>query len=309
MLHTTNKTPLHIEKLLGVKINYVQLDEALTRVDKWLQKRGKHYIVTPNPEMLVDAQSDIEFKKALNEANLAIPDSPRLGWGTKVNESKAGIFKLVYLPFLLFPQYFSGKEYPTTTGTDLTKELIKLSEEKGYTTAFLGSTNKVADKLFNCLKADYPKLKIAFCSGNIKVNEKGESTFDIKKTDMTKSKEIKVAKKLDVRSEKPSSHLQHPISHSFNPHTLSQKVDILFLAFGHKKQEKWMNKNLGKLNARIMVGVGGAFDYISGSVPRAPMILRRLGLEWIFRLIFQPWRIRRFWKLGYFVYKVMTVKS
>ena len=304
MLHTTNKAPQHIEKLLGVKINYVQLDESLATVDRWLQKRGKHYVVTPNPEIVVDSLKDQQFKMALNQADLAIADSPRLGWGTKVQKSKLGIFRLVYLPFLFFPQIFSANEFPTTTGTDLTKELIKLSEEKGYTTAFLGSTTKVADKLFNCLMANYPKLKIAFCSGNIKVNEKGESTFDIKKDNMTMSKEInqlqatKMTKVTKVTKEESS----------FNYHLLSEKIDILFLAFGHKKQEKWMNQNLSKLNARVMVGVGGAFDYISGTIPRAPLFLRTLELEWLFRLMVQPWRIKRFWKLGYFVYKVITVK-
>ena len=69
-----------------------------------------------------------------------------------------------------------------------------------------------------------------------------------------------------------------------------------------------MNQNLSKLNARVMVGVGGAFDYISGTIPRAPLFLRTLELEWLFRLMVQPWRIKRFWKLGYFVYKVITVK-
>src|SRR3989338_5951137 len=100
MLHTTNKEPQHIEKLLGVKINYVQLDESLATVDRWLQKRGKHYVVTPNPEMVVDSLKDQQFKMALNQADLAIADSPRLGWASKVLDSKDRIIRLLYLPFL-----------------------------------------------------------------------------------------------------------------------------------------------------------------------------------------------------------------
>lgn len=70
-------------------------------------------------------------------------------------------------------------------------------------------------------------------------------------------------------------------------------TDILFVAFGHGKQERWIYENLPKIQVKVAMGVGGAFDYISGKVPRAPKILRNFGLEWLFRLIVQPWRIKR----------------
>lgn len=71
------------------------------------------------------------------------------------------------------------------------------------------------------------------------------------------------------------------------------KVDILFVAFGHIKQEKWIAQNLNKLDVKVAMGVGGAFDFLSGKVPRAPEWIRNLGFEWLFRLIVQPWRIKR----------------
>lgn len=260
--------------LLGVKIDYVTIDQAVQTADMWLQSRGKHYIVTPNPEMIVDSAFDIKFKAALNEADLAIPDSSRLGWGSKLQDLKNPLLKFIYLPFFLFPKILTGNTYKTTAGTDLMEKLIKLSEEKGYRTAFLGASKEVAVKLFQCLSQKYPKLKILICSGNIKVNKEGDSHFDTAKL----------------------------------KHSLTEKIDIMFIAFGHIKQEKWINKNLPKLNTKVMVGVGGAFDYLSGSVPRAPKIIRSLGMEWIFRLAVQPWRIKRLWKLPYFVYMVMTRK-
>lgn len=75
------------------------------------------------------------------------------------------------------------------------------------------------------------------------------------------------------------------------------KLDILFVAFGQVKQEKWIDQNKDKIDAKVFMGVGGAFDYLSGQVPRAPLFLRRIGLEWLYRLILQPWRIKRFWAL------------
>ncbi len=71
------------------------------------------------------------------------------------------------------------------------------------------------------------------------------------------------------------------------------EVDILFVAFGFPKQEEFMASHVGKIPVRVMIGVGGAFDYISGAVPRAPLFIRSIGFEWLFRLLIQPWRIKR----------------
>lgn len=84
--------------------------------------------------------------------------------------------------------------------------------------------------------------------------------------------------------------------------------DILFVAFGSPKQEKWIYQNLPKLNVKVAIGVGGTFDFISGKVKRAPVFIRNLGLEWLFRLVVQPWRIKRQLKLIYFVILVIEEK-
>jgi len=87
-----------------------------------------------------------------------------------------------------------------------------------------------------------------------------------------------------------------------------KKIDILFVAFGSPKQEIWIAENLKTLPAKVVVGVGGAFDFVSGKVPRAPKVLRSLGLEWLFRLIIQPWRIKRQLSLIEFVVLILKEK-
>lgn len=84
-----------------------------------------------------------------------------------------------------------------------------------------------------------------------------------------------------------------------------KEIDILFVAFGFPKQEFWMNENLPKTKITAMMGVGGAFDYISGEVSRAPYIIRAIGLEWLYRLVNQPWRIKRQLALIEFIYLVL----
>ena len=292
------------EKLLNVRIDYINIDQAVERVTGWLKKRGKHYVVTPNPEMLVDANFDEEFLKILNNSNLAIPDSSRLGWGSYVKSQKNVFLRLISIPAIMFPRVLPRFSYPTTTGVDLMERLLSLSQEKGFTTAYLGGSKNVADKLAKCLRLKYPGLKIAFCAGNMYVNLDGEMQIDTQRNKMTQSK--------DVRREFGIWNLESGEAtndkNSFNHHQLSQKIDILFVAFGHKKQEKWISRNIGRLNTRVMIGVGGAFDYISGEVPRAPQIMRKIGLEWLFRFIVQPWRIKRLWKLFYYLYLILISK-
>lgn len=82
-------------------------------------------------------------------------------------------------------------------------------------------------------------------------------------------------------------------------------ADILFVAYGAPEQDKWIARNLPRLKVRMAMGVGGAFDFIAGVVPRAPDWMRRLGLEWAFRLVRQPWRFRRMLRLPRFVLTVV----
>jgi N-acetylglucosaminyldiphosphoundecaprenol N-acetyl-beta-D-mannosaminyltransferase len=86
------------------------------------------------------------------------------------------------------------------------------------------------------------------------------------------------------------------------------KADILFVAFGSPKQEKWILENLPSLRVKIVMGVGGTFDFISGKVRRAPLFIRKIGFEWLFRLIVQPWRLKRQLGLIYFLLLVVLEK-
>lgn len=88
----------------------------------------------------------------------------------------------------------------------------------------------------------------------------------------------------------------------------AEKPDILFIAYGAPKQEKWIARNLKKMpSVRLAIGVGGAFDIISGRIKRAPRWMRNAGLEWLWRLIQEPRRIGRIYnatiKFGWLVFK------
>jgi N-acetylglucosaminyldiphosphoundecaprenol N-acetyl-beta-D-mannosaminyltransferase len=67
--------------------------------------------------------------------------------------------------------------------------------------------------------------------------------------------------------------------------------DIVWVGLGTPKQEKWMDQFRARLDAPVLVGVGAAFDFLSGRKPQAPALIRRSGLEWLFRLATEPKRL------------------
>lgn len=82
-------------------------------------------------------------------------------------------------------------------------------------------------------------------------------------------------------------------------------AQILFVAYGAPAQEAWIQRNRDELkNVRLALGVGGAFDYIGRRVRRAPTWMQKVGLEWLFRLMLQPWRLKRQLALVNFVFKI-----
>lgn len=83
-------------------------------------------------------------------------------------------------------------------------------------------------------------------------------------------------------------------------------AQILFVAYGAPAQDVWIHRNREQLkNIRVAIGVGGAFDFIAKRIRRAPKLVQDLGLEWLFRLVLQPWRVRRQWALVIFTLRIL----
>jgi N-acetylglucosaminyldiphosphoundecaprenol N-acetyl-beta-D-mannosaminyltransferase len=88
----------------------------------------------------------------------------------------------------------------------------------------------------------------------------------------------------------------------------SANPDLLLVAYGVPAEEKWIARNRLRLGVPVMMGVGGAFDFAAGVTKRAPGWIRRLGLEWLYRLVREPWRWRRQLALPRFSMLVMKQK-
>ncbi len=139
-------------------------------------------------------------------------------------------------------------------GVDLAEALAARAAREGWRLFLLGAAPGVADRVASVLTARYPGLTVA---GTHAGSPRREEEEDI------------------VRRVREAG------------------ADVLLVAYGAPAQDLWLARNLARTGAKVGVGVGGAFDYIAGVVPRAPRWMRRAGLEWLYRLIRQPWRWRR----------------
>ncbi len=222
--------------ILGVKINKIAIAETLRKIEGFLSSGNTHYIVTVNPEMVVLAQKDPEFKEIINKADLVIPD----GIG------------------LVFASNWLRPEDPLTeriTGIDLMLKIINKYQNEPVRFFLLGAKNGIAKLAALKLKKIFPKINIA----GVFSGEPGEEGDRIALAIINKA-----------------------------------KPDILLVAYGAPKQEKWIARNLKNMpSVKLAMGVGGAFDMISGKIKRAPLWLRNAGLEWLWRLAMEPRRINR----------------
>jgi N-acetylglucosaminyldiphosphoundecaprenol N-acetyl-beta-D-mannosaminyltransferase len=141
-------------------------------------------------------------------------------------------------------------------GPDLTPLLCSRAASEGLPVGFLGSTPAVLDKLILNVSARFPGLHVAY---------RASPPF----------RQISASEDEDIAREINASGAR-----------------ILFVGLGCPKQEMWMARQRGKVEA-VMVGVGAAFDFMAGVKPQAPAILQRLGFEWLFRLVTEP---RRLWR-------------
>jgi len=251
-------------KILGVKIDNLSLNEVLDKVEGFLESNKSHYIVTPNPEFLVKAQKDEEFKNILNQADLSIPD----GVG------------LVFASLLLGERI---KE--RIAGVDLMEAICKRAAKKNWPIFLFGAGEGVAEKTGDNLKGRYNGLQVKVIQSF--QNESSHSDFFERFT----------LKGSDASQKNLNCSLPHKLPF------------ILFVALGAPKQEKWINENLKKMpSIKLAIGVGGAFDFISGNIKRAPKFIRDLGLEWLWRLMIQPWRIKRIFN-AVVVFPLLVLKS
>ncbi len=152
------------------------------------------------------------------------------------------------------------------TGSDGVPLIAQRAAEQGWRLFLLGAAEGIAERAANVLQARHPQLIIA-----------------------------------GLHAGSPSEAEEDAIVAGIN----ASGADILLVAYGAPGQDKWIARNLPRLDVAMAMGVGGSLDFIAGVVPRAPRWMRARGLEWLYRLLRQPWRLRRMLRLPRFVFAIL----
>lgn len=153
------------------------------------------------------------------------------------------------------------------SGCDLMEHICELAAERGYSIYLLGAAPGVAEEAARNLQARHPGLTVA----GTRDGYFGEA------------EEAEIVRQV-----------------------AAAKPDVLFVAMGVPRQEKWIRRHLDELAVAVAIGVGGSFDVASGQVKRAPLFMQRWGLEWLWRVLCQPSRLPRLAALPRFVWMVIA---
>jgi N-acetylglucosaminyldiphosphoundecaprenol N-acetyl-beta-D-mannosaminyltransferase len=217
----------------GVRISPVSMNEAMDKIDSFIQTRAPHHVVTSDANAILRAQEDSEYADIIRRAALITPDGYGVMWGAR----------LLNLPI-----------YERVTGVDMVTGICERAAQKGYSIYILGSSPGVASTAAQKLAQRYSGLRIAGTQhGYFKPEDEDAIVRQI---------------------------------HDAKP-------DVLFVAFGIPKQEKFIAKHFHALNVPVSLGVGGSFDVYSEKLKRAPIYIQRAGLEWLYRVWQEPWRWKR----------------
>ena len=223
-------------KILGVRIDNLSKKEILGKIEGFLNEEKFHQIATINPEFILEAQKNLEFKNILNECALNVAD----GFGVRC-------------AFWRFGWHLKTR----MAGVDLMHEILQIAEQK--------------------------KLKVFLA-----INKDGLSSFEEIKIAL-----LKIYPNLQIEGVSLESNVLCFM--------LYVSCDVLFCNFGAPNQEIFLNS---QKDARIQLamGVGGSFDFLTKKVRRAPVFVRHIGFEWLWRVIqsqsweFKKKRLKRIWK-------------
>jgi len=161
------------------------------------------------------------------------------------------------MPLVWALRLFGVADATRVTGPTLTGHLLERAAAEGITIGFYGGTPRVVARILEACGRSFPGLRVEYAHS---------PPF----RQLTAEEDAAVTGEINASG-----------------------ASILFVGLGCPKQERWMALHKGRVNA-VMLGVGAAFDFLAGAKPRAPVWMRRAGLEWLFRLVKEPRLWRRY---------------
>lgn len=225
-------------KILNTFIDVLSIKETIDLVEKYVIEKEPLHLMGVNADKINEVNENEKMKEIVNKCGI-------------INADGASV--------ILASKYLNKKLPERVAGVDLMQDLVKLSEQKGYSIYLLGAKEEVVVKTKAVLIEKHPKLKVCgIKNGYFKDEEWNEISENIKKA----------------------------------------KPDFVFVGITSPKKEYLIEylQNRG-LNC-VFMGVGGSFDVISGNIPRAPKWMQKCNLEWLFRVMQEPRRLFKRYFVG-----------
>lgn len=282
---------LKYQNIIGIRVTTSSKEKILEEIKKWLntpkeirQKNGKtvrvpRIITTPNPEQIVLAQKNSSFKEMLNQADVTLPDGIGVVWASRMLAQYHDMDETAFV----------RERIP---GVEFMEDLVRLSVEQRVRIGLIGGLPGLAVSALECLRSTYPRLDGWAEEGpDIVMGANGEL-------------------------EGPGTEYWA----QYAKRIMSTGTRIVFVGLGAPKQEYGMRRLADALSALdqvsqknknasiVLMAVGGSFDMIAGRMKRAPLFIRSIGFEWLWRLFREPWRWRRQLALVRFTLLVLREK-
>ncbi len=298
---------LNSVKILKINITCDSRQKILEEIRKYLKEKAKGkrqkakvvpkpvIIATPNPEQIVYARRNPYFADILNQADVAIPDGIGIVLASRLLQN-------------LQPTTYNLQLLQRIPGVEFMEDLVRMSAKEGVGIALIGGRGNLAVEALERLQLKYPGLRGWAQEGpEVKI----ESTnLQIDKS--TNDRKDNSRPMINLAIEQAGKDITDVYFDRFARKIKETKVQMIFVGLGAPKQEYFIEKlttyNLQPTTPVALMSVGGAFEMITGKVRRAPLLIRLIGFEWLWRLICEPWRWRRQLALVEFIWLVFKEK-
>ena len=286
--------PYQVSRIFGIPVARVTETEAVERIIAMAKRPRPPFPVPHSPSPV--PRSPSSFVATLNVDFVANAVS---GWPFRGNDELWGYLKGADfvtadgMPIVLLSRMLRRPLPARVTGADMVPAICRRAAEEGLSVYVLGGDKDAVEEAFRRL---------------------GHSTADNRQPDDS-NRDVGCRSSNVIKS----SPLIAGIDPAFvkldedQPEIVGRinaaKPDILFVALGNPKQELWMGRSKAKVDAGVMIGIGGTFNFLAGRVKRAPRWMQRSGLEWVYRIVQEPGRLWRRYAYGLVKFSWLSLRA
>lgn len=235
--------------LFGCPIDNLSTDEAINRIEGFIQRGGAHRYFAVNVHKIVAFRRYPHLRAMANHSDLVTADGQPILWAARI---------------------FGKSLKERVTGIDLMDRLVQVSATKHYSIYLLGAKRDTLECLVQRYKKQFPEIKIAGMQHGY----------------FSKNEEPVVVKA--IREARP---------------------DILFIGMSSPRKEEFIERYSEELKIPFVMGVGGSFDVLAGTVARSPVWMQRLGLEWLWRIRQEPGRMWKRYLFDAVVFMLIVIRQ